>query len=80
MRPKTLDFSRMSGFLSYKHWLLQWVCSAMLGARKVAKEVCTMTALPYRTTTQLQSLTTIAQTERAANQGPAKSHLEITFL
>ena len=35
-----------------------------------------MTALPYRTTTQRQSLTTMAQTERAANQGPAKLRFE----
>ena len=35
-----------------------------------------MTALPYRTTTQRQSLTTMAQTERAANQRAAKLRLE----
>ena len=35
-----------------------------------------MTALPYRTTTKRQSLTTMAQTERAANQRPAKLRLE----
>ena len=35
-----------------------------------------MVALPYRTTTQRQSLTTMAHTERAANQGPAKLRLE----
>ena len=35
-----------------------------------------MIALPYRTATQRQSLTTMAQTERAANQGPAKFPLK----
>ena len=35
-----------------------------------------MTALPYRTTTQRQSLTTMVQTERAAKQGPAKLRFE----
>ena len=35
-----------------------------------------MTAMPYRTTTQRQSLKTMAQTERAANQGPTKLRLE----
>ena len=66
MRPclKILEFP---GFLCL---------GAVLGARKAAKEACTMTALPYRTTTQHQSLTTMAQTERAANQGPTKLRLE----
>ena len=48
----------------------------MLGARIAAKEVCIMNALPYITTTQLQSHATMAQKERAANQGPQKVHLE----
>ena len=45
------------------------------GARKAAKEVCTMTALPYRATTQLQK-NNGSKTERAANQGPTKLRLE----
>ena len=74
--PKHTGYSGMSGFLSKKHWILQRVCSAVLGARKAATKVCTMTVLAYRTTTQRQSLTAMAQTERAANQGPAKLRLE----
>ena len=35
-----------------------------------------MIALPYRTATQRQSLTMMAQTERAANEGPAKFFLK----
>ena len=63
-----LDFPACLGF---------WARSTgFSNARKAAKEVCTMTALPYRTTTQLQSLTTVAQREQAANQGPTKLHLE----
>ena len=51
-------------------------CSAVLGARRAAKEVCTMTALHYRTTTKRQRPTTMAQTERAANQGHANLRLD----
>ena len=68
--------SRICRISVLQTWILQRVCSAVLGARKAAKEVCTTTALSYRTTTRCQSLTTMAQTERAANQGPAKLRLE----
>ena len=76
---KHTGFSRMSGFLRLETLILQRVCSAVVGARKAAKEVCTMTALPYRTTNVRASQQWLRQNEQPT-KGPQKYVSKISFL